>query len=74
MFGIIFVGGVYDFVLGYLLMKNKGIFVLELVGFYLGNGVKIVMRIFSVIFLVLVGVVFVIGLVGLLKILIGVNV
>ncbi len=73
MFGTIFAGGVHDFASGYLSMKNKGTSASELVGLYLGNGAKIAMRIFSVILLVLVGVVFVTGPAGLLKTLTGVN-
>ncbi|HFL3180542.1 carbon starvation protein CstA [Clostridioides difficile] len=72
-FGTIFAGGVHDFASGYLSMKNKGTSASELVGLYLGNGAKIAMRIFSVILLVLVGVVFVTGPAGLLKTLTGVN-
>lgn len=72
-FGTIFAGGVHDFASGYLSMKNKGTSASELVGIYLGNGAKIAMRIFSVILLVLVGVVFVTGPAGLLKTLTGVN-
>ncbi len=58
-FGTIFAGAVHDMLSGVLSMKHDGISVSEIVGIYLGNGMKIVMRIFSVILLVLVGTVFV---------------
>ncbi|RDY24898.1 carbon starvation protein A [Romboutsia maritimum] len=72
-FGTIFAGGVHDFLSGYLSMKNKGTSASEIVGIYLGETARHIMRVFSVILLVLVGVVFVTGPAGLLKTLTGVN-
>ncbi len=60
-FGCIFAGGVHDFLSGYLSMKNKGDSASELVGRYLGNSTKTVMRVFTVVLLVLVGTVFMTG-------------
>ena len=60
-FGCIFAGGVHDFLSGYLSMKNKGDSASELVGRYLGNSTKTVMRVFTVVILVLVGTVFMTG-------------
>lgn len=65
-FGTIFAGGVHDFLSGVLSMKHDGISVSEVVGIYLGDKMKIVMRVFSVILLVLVGTVFVTSPAGLL--------
>ena len=56
-FGTIFAGGVHDFLSGYLSLKNKGVSASELVGIYLGETSRKVMVVFSVVLLVLVGVV-----------------
>ena len=72
-FGTILAGGVHDFLSGYLSMKNKGTSASEIVGIYLGEAARHVMRVFSVVLLVLVGVVFVTGPAGLLKTLTGVG-
>ncbi|MBE5962459.1 MAG: carbon starvation protein A [Lachnospiraceae bacterium] len=66
-FGTIFAGGVHDFLSGVISMKHEGTSVSELVGIYLGNKMKIVMRIFSVVLLILVGTVFVSSPAGLLS-------
>ncbi len=60
-FGCIFAGGVHDFLSGYLSMKNKGASASELVGLYLGDKVRTVMRVFTVVLLILVGAVFMTG-------------
>ncbi|MDU2686495.1 MAG: carbon starvation protein A [Paeniclostridium sordellii] len=60
-FGCIFAGGVHDFLSGYLSMKNKGASASELVGLYLGDKVRSVMRVFTVVLLILVGAVFMTG-------------
>ena len=60
-FGTIFAGGVHDFLSGYLSMKNKGDSASELVGKYLGNSTKNLMRVFTVVLLILVGTVFMTG-------------
>jgi carbon starvation protein CstA len=66
-FGTILAGGVHDFLSGVISMKHDGASVSELVGIYLGNGMKNVMRLFSVILLILVGTVFVTSPAGLLS-------
>ncbi len=66
-FGTIFAGGVHDYLSGVISMKHDGTSVSELVGVYLGGKMKIVMRIFSIILLVLVGTVFVSSPAGLLS-------
>ena len=65
-FGTIFAGGVHDFLSGVISMRHDGTSVSEIVGIYLGDKMKIVMRVFSVILLVLVGTVFVTSPAGLL--------
>ena len=58
-FGCIFAGAVHDYLTGMLSMRNGGCDAPELVGKYLGNKVKSIMLVFSVILLLMVGVVFV---------------
>ncbi len=65
-FGTIFAGGVHDYLSGVVSMKHDGTSVSELVGIYLGNKMKIIMRVFSIVLLVLVGTVFVSSPAGLL--------
>lgn len=65
-FGSIFAGGVHDYFSGMLSVRHDGVSIPEVVGMYLGTGFKNFMRIFSVIVLVLVGVVFLTGPAGLL--------
>ncbi|WP_129600718.1 carbon starvation CstA family protein [Anaerophilus nitritogenes] len=72
-FGSIFAGAVHDYFSGMLSLRHKGTSVSEIVGIYLGDVAKFVMRIFSVVLLVLVGVVFVMGPAGLLKNLTGLD-
>ena len=67
--GTIFAGAVHDFLSGMLSIRNDGASISEIVGTYLGGGMKQVMRVFSVILLVMVGVVFMVGPAGLLAIL-----
>ena len=57
-FGCLFIGSVHDILSGYVSMKHDGLSISELVGLYLGNGVKQFMRIFTLVLLLLVGVVF----------------
>src|SRR5699024_1150580 len=72
-FGTIFAGGVHDYLSGVISMKHDGTSVSEIVGIYLGNGMKNVMRVFSVILLILVGTVFVTSPAGLLSSMTGVD-
>ncbi|PAB59503.1 carbon starvation CstA family protein [Anaeromicrobium sediminis] len=66
-FGCIFAGAVHDYLTGMLSIRHKGTSVSEIVGIYLGDTAKKVMRVFSVVLLILVGVVFVMGPAGLLS-------
>ena len=58
-FGCIFAGATHDYLSGMLSIRNNGAGLPVLVGKYLGNGVKNVMLVFTVLLLVLVGAVFV---------------
>lgn len=69
-FGTILGGAVHDFMCGMLSMRNDGASISEIVGKYLGNTMKNVMRVFSVILLFMVGVVFMVGPAGLLSLLV----
>ncbi|QZT37356.1 carbon starvation protein A [Halosquirtibacter xylanolyticus] len=60
-FGCIFAGAVHDFLSGMLSVRHGGESLSEIVGIYLGKAIKIFMRVFSVVLLILVGVVFVKG-------------
>lgn len=68
-FGTIFAGAVHDYLSGMLSIRNDGASISEIVGRYLGPVMKFVMRIFSVVLLVMVGVVFMVGPAGLLALL-----
>lgn len=68
-FGCIFGGAVHDYCIGMISMRNNGCSVSEIVGDNLGNGMRQVMRVFSVILLIMCGVVFTIGPADLLAIL-----
>ena len=59
--GSIFAGGVHDYFSGMLSVRHDGTSIPEVVGKYLGSGFKNFMRGFSVVVLVLVGVVFITG-------------
>ncbi|MCB2289739.1 carbon starvation protein A [Clostridium sp. CS001] len=72
-FGCIFAGGVHDYFSGMLSVRHDGASIPEVVGKYLGKGFQNFMRVFSVILLVLVGVVFVSGPASILKGLTGMN-
>lgn len=68
-FGNIFAGAVHDYMCGMLSMRNKGASISEITGKYLGTGMLQVMRVFSIILLVMCGVVFTTGPAGLLAML-----
>ena len=57
-FGNIFAGAVHDFMCGMLSMRNRGASISEITGKYLGKTMLQVMRVFSIILLVMCGVVF----------------
>ncbi|WP_302016069.1 carbon starvation CstA family protein [Acidaminococcus intestini] len=65
-FGTVFAGGVHDFISGLLSERNDGASISEIVGKYLGDTMRHIMRGFSVILLILVGVAFTTGPAGLL--------
>ncbi len=64
--GCIFAGAVHDFFSGMMSIRHDGKSISEITGMYLGNGMRQVMRVFSVVLLVLVGTVFMAGPAGLL--------
>jgi carbon starvation protein CstA len=64
--GTIFGGGVHDYFSGMMSVRRNGASLPELVGSELGKYVKLFMRLFSVLLMVLVGAVFVSGPAGLL--------
>ncbi len=59
--GGIFMGAMHDYLSGVILVRNDGLSITEIVGRYLGKGAGAFMRVFSVILLLLVGVVFVVS-------------
>jgi len=59
--GTIFSGGVHDYLSGMVSLRNNGASISEVVGKYLGDTMKTIMRVFSVVLLVLVGTVFATG-------------
>ncbi|WP_257263199.1 carbon starvation protein A [Endozoicomonas sp. ONNA2] len=65
-FGCVFGGAVHDYFSGMLSVRQQGQSIPEIVGLYLGEGARKLMRGFSVVLLVLVGVVFMVGPAGLL--------
>ncbi len=73
-FGCVFAGGVHDYFSGMLSVRHEGASIPEVVGKYLGTGVKKFMRVFAVVLLILVGVVFVKGPASILHSLTGTNV
>lgn len=60
-FGTILGGGVHDYLSGMMSIRNKGGSISEISGNYLGNKVRTLMRIFSLILLVLIGINFSVG-------------
>lgn len=65
-FGCIFGGAVHDYLSGMISLRRNGASLPEIVGDELGAGVRLVMRIFSLVLMVLVGAVFVTTPAGLL--------
>ena len=64
--GTIFAGAVHDYFSGMLSVRHNGLSITEVIGIYLGNTTKQLMRIFTIVLLVLVGVVFISGPAGIL--------
>lgn len=71
--GSIFGGAVHDYFSGMLSLRYNGKSVPDIVGYNLGSTIRVIMRVFTVILLVLVGVVFVAGPAGLLEKLTGIH-
>lgn len=71
--GCVFAGSVHDYLSGMLSVRHQGASIPEIVGKYLGNGVRQFMRLFSVVLLILVGVVFVKGPATILQGMTGAN-
>lgn len=69
-FGTILIGGVHDYFSGMMSERHRGASISEVCGYYLGGGMKNVMRVFSVLLLVMVGTVFAVGPAGLIAMLI----
>lgn len=59
--GSVFAGGVHDYFSGMLSVRHEGKSISEIVGIYLGENARKIMRIFSVVLLILVGTVFMTG-------------
>lgn len=59
--GSIFAGGVHDYFSGMLSVRHEGKSIAEIVGIYLGENARKIMRVFSVLLLILVGTVFMTG-------------
>lgn len=59
--GGILMGAMHDFVSGVMLVRHDGLSIPEVVGHYLGDGMRQFMRLFSVLLLILVGAVFVLS-------------
>ncbi|WP_069649064.1 carbon starvation CstA family protein [Caloranaerobacter ferrireducens] len=59
--GSIFAGAVHDYFSGMLSVRHEGKSISEIVGIYLGEKARKIMRIFSVVLLILVGTVFMTG-------------
>ena len=59
--GSVFAGAVHDYYSGMLSLRHDGQSISEIVGIYLGEGARKIMRVFSVVLLVLVGTVFMSG-------------
>ncbi|WP_418965151.1 carbon starvation protein A [Cetobacterium sp.] len=72
-FGCIFAGATHDYLSGMLSVRHDGATIAEIVGHYLGDNAKKIMRVFSVVLLVLVGVVFVNGPAGILASMTNIN-
>ena len=58
-FGAILGGAVHDYMSGMISSRNDGESIAEISGVYLGNAIKWIMRVFSIVLLILCGVVFV---------------
>ena len=64
--GGIFMGAMHDYISGVIVLRHDGLSLPEIIGHYLGNNVRQVMRVFSIFLLVLVGAVFILSPAGIL--------
>ncbi|CAK7015007.1 MAG: hypothetical protein PETM_00584 [Petrimonas sp.] len=64
--GTVFAGAVHDYFSGMLSVRHNGLSITEVIGIYLGNEARQLMRVFTIVLLVLVGVVFISGPAGIL--------
>lgn len=60
-FGSIFGGAVHDYISGMISLRQDGMSLPEIIGKYLGTGVKQFMRLFTIVLMIIVGVVFIKG-------------
>ena len=67
--GTLLAGGVHDYLSGMLSVRNDGASITEITGKYLGHTMQNIMRVFGLVLLVMVGVVFMVGPAGLLALL-----
>ncbi len=58
-FGGIFLGAMHDYVSAVISLRHGGLSIPEIIGIYLGDKTKFVLRVFSIVVLVLVGAVFI---------------
>ncbi|MGL4307609.1 MAG: carbon starvation CstA family protein [Cetobacterium sp.] len=72
-FGTIFAGAVHDYYMGMISMRNNGENVQELVGKYLGKKMKMFVKYFLVLLLIIVGVAFITGPGEILQSFTGIN-
>ncbi len=73
-FGSIFGGGVHDYISGMISLKHNGSSITEVVGIYLGDRVKKVVIVFTLMLLILVGAVFITSPAQILTNVTGVNI
>ena len=59
--GCIFFGAMHDYLSGMLILRNDGKSLPEIIGIYLGNRTRMVVRVFSIALMVLVGAVFILS-------------
>lgn len=59
--GSIFAGAVHDYLSGMLSVRHDGLSISEIVGIYLGDNMKQLMRFFTIVLLIFVGTVFLMG-------------
>lgn len=59
--GCVFFGAMHDYLSGMLILRNDGKSLPEIIGMYLGNNTRMVVRIFSIALMVLVGAVFILS-------------